>query len=175
MTFSPVSYICSNDMSKEVSIYDIETIKKKALCSDTRRARILLHDGHEDKVQEMVIAICKDSYVPPHRQTNLEKTYYIQEGQLEILFFDENEIIKKILLGDDNKICRFNASVWHTVVAKTDLCVYSEVIAGPYKEGRTEFALWAPARKKHKEGLKFIENYLTRYHILESRNQAIMN
>jgi glucose-6-phosphate isomerase len=159
LSFSPTVKSKNSRFAKTITKEDIASIKKQATLSEIKRARICLHKDHNDPVQEMFIVLCKGTYIPPHRQKGLYKTYYLYEGELDVLFFEDQELVKKIVFNKEKPIIHLKASVWHTVLVKSDLCIYTEVIAGPYEEGRTEFADWAPQRSNCKDGLEYLGDF----------------
>lgn len=125
----------------------LDQLKQLATRAPRKRARLCLHKDHSDKVQEMMIAVCKESYIRPHRQVNKNKSYHVIEGDLVVAFFDElGQIIRRIEMGITNSgktfLYRFPGSQWHTVIALSNIVIYVETIAGPF-EG-TEFATWGP-------------------------------
>ena len=44
----------------------LETLYGQAGQSERLRSHLLLHDSHQDKVQRLLIALVKGSYVDPH-------------------------------------------------------------------------------------------------------------
>jgi cupin fold WbuC family metalloprotein len=127
----------------------LEALRAKACASARRRARICLHESHDDAVQQMVIALCEDSYIPPHRQKPNGKSYVLLEGSLTVAFFDEaGQLAERIRMSPDPRhgpsIVRFPADRWHTAVSADSLAIYLELAAGPYNARDTEFAGWAP-------------------------------
>lgn len=133
----------------EVDQEQLDQLKQAAMQAPLKRARLCLHHDHSDKVQEMVIAVCQDSYICPHRQMNKSKSYQMIYGDLVVAFFDNlGRTIRKVKMGvpgsGNTFICRFPSSQWHTVVSLSDIVIYVETIAGPYVREETEFATWGP-------------------------------
>lgn len=134
----------------QIGSREIADLKTAASNAPLRRARHCLHSGHEDQVQEMVIAICKDCYIAPHRQLGKTKSYVLLEGRMDLVFFeDDGTPNRRIALespaGDkDCSALRFNSSHWHTVICLSSHAVYIESIAGPYRPENTDWADWAP-------------------------------
>ena len=118
--------------------------------SSRGRARFCLHRNHEDPLQEMVIALHRTAYIPPHRQFGRAKSYLCLEGDLVVCFFDDaGSLVERIRLSargaDEPVIIRFPARRWHTVAALTEIAIYIEVVPGPYVLEETDFADWAPS------------------------------
>lgn len=128
----------------------LEQLRFLAQQSPLRRARICLHQDHSDPIQEMVIGIFRGSFIRPHRQTNKRKSYAMIEGQILVVFFNEQgDVDRKILMGLGNSeqvfIYSFCAGQWHMPVAVSDFAVYLETMPGPYSENETEYPPWMPS------------------------------
>jgi cupin fold WbuC family metalloprotein len=124
----------------------VAELRREAGASPRRRARICLHPGPDDPVQEMLIALLPGSFIPPHRQVGKEKSYLVVEGALTVAFFDGERLDRAVRLGGSRPfLTRFSASPWHTVLACAGPVVYLETIAGPFRAEGTDFAPWAPA------------------------------
>ena len=126
------------------------------------RARFCLHQNHEDPLQEMVIALHRSGYIPPHRQIGRAKSYLCLEGKLFVCFFDDaGSLVERLQLsaqGDNGpSIVRFPANRWHTVTALTEIAIYVEVVPGPYVPEETKFADWAPS-ETDADAAKFLES-----------------
>ena len=67
---------------------DLLRIKEDAYASRLRRSRICVHESADDPVQEMIIAICQDSYIAPHKHVGKTESFHVIEGQADIYFFD---------------------------------------------------------------------------------------
>jgi cupin fold WbuC family metalloprotein len=141
-----------------ISSAKVNELKLMALNSVRGRARFLLHAGHDDPVQEMMIAICSRSYVMPHRFPNRHKTYFEVSGQFHLVFFDDNgTVTETVLMGngpDMIKMCRFSTDRWHTVVSHDDVSVYGEIIQGPFLGN--EWADWAPKEEVGERAQRFL-------------------
>jgi cupin fold WbuC family metalloprotein len=124
---------------------DIEHIKRLADQDPKKRARFCLHRTTDDSPQEMILALCREVYIPPHRQQNQRKSYTLQEGKIRVAFFTETGSIDKTidLSAEDDSLpfyIRFDSGQWHTVLALSEVVVYSEVMSGEFQ---VEFATWA--------------------------------
>jgi len=122
----------------EISKKDLTELKNLASKSSLKRARFCLHETPEEKVQEMIIAFCKDSFIPIHKH-NKGESIYLLEGRLLIVFFDDDgKITKKIFLSTlSDKLPFFyklNANLWHAVIPLTDFVIIHEVTSGPFKK-----------------------------------------
>lgn len=127
----------------------IEQLKNMALTAPLKRARTCLHGSHEDVVQEMVIALHRDTYIRPHRHQNGTESFHMIEGAVLVVFFEETgNVLKTLRLEADIRatfLYRLSASFWHTVIPLTEFAVFHEVAKGPF--GASEYPAWEPANE----------------------------
>ena len=126
---------------------DIDELKILAKNDPDKRARICLHKDDEEPVQEMIIALYKDCYIIPHRHINKSESYHIIEGELKIIFFDDNGTkIDSVILSSRRHqyphLCRISNISWHTVIPLEEYVILHEVTNGPFKKNETEYADW---------------------------------
>ena len=123
---------------------DIELLKKESSDSRKKRSRICLHQNHKSKIQQMLINLNYDSWIPIHRQPNQTETFILLEGGLKVVFFEESGKVKNIKnLGlKESKMIHFEADVWHTCLATSDHVLYFELTEGPYDPNNTLWADW---------------------------------
>lgn len=124
-------------------------LKQLAVQAPLRRARFCLHQQENDGVHEMVIAFCKDSYVRPHRHSNKSESFHVIEGELMVVFFDDDgKITRKLTLGDRNSahpfLYRLADDQWHMVIPLTEYVVIHETTKGPFIKAESAFAPWSP-------------------------------
>lgn len=149
MTVGKSRAIFCNEDIIEIKKEDMARLKKEALKSSTRRARLCLHKSHDDKVHEMVIAFCRDSYTQPHRHLKKSESFHIIEGEMEVLLFDnEGKVIRRIKMGPVGSsltfFYRLSINLWHTVIPLTEFVIIHETTSGPFIERQNEFADWSP-------------------------------
>ncbi len=149
--------IHNNQLPSEITAEALVELKSMAVQSSRKRARIIMHDGHDDPMQEMLIALTRDSYVMPHRQIDRVKTYIVLEGTLLLVFFTDGGDIQSVhrLSREETGIIRFLTNAWHTVVSLSESCVYMEIAQGPF-EG-SQWAGWAPKDENSTEAMEFME------------------
>ncbi len=128
---------------------DILHLHNSAKRSQLKRARLCLHNTHDDLVQEMIIAFCKGSYIRPHRHINKTESFHVIEGELIVVIFDEyGRVSRKIRMGqytsEYNFIYRLASPLWHTLIPLTELVIIHETTTGPFIKGDSDFADWAP-------------------------------
>ncbi|MFT2111662.1 WbuC family cupin fold metalloprotein [Marinomonas sp. 2405UD68-3] len=122
----------------------------KAKNSESKHFRYCLHHDTSSSVQEMVIAVTKDSLFPPHRHPiNKSESIHLIHGEIATFIFDQLGHITNIYhLSNKNKhglLQRVEGGVWHLPVCISDYAIYHEVLAGPYnKKQDVENAPWAP-------------------------------
>ena len=134
---------------------DLIKLKEYAVKSKKRRSRYCLHRHEKDAPQEMILAICNDSYIPPHRQIGRRKSYTVLEGALRLIIFDNSgDITHSHDLKNSSKdnsgkalqmepfYIHFLGDNWHTVLPLSEIVVYHEIMSGVFS--KTEFANWAP-------------------------------
>ena len=124
----------------------IESLKQAARSSPLRRARICLHSNWDSPVQEMIIALCRDSIVEPHRHpAHKPESYHLVEGAMDVNIFDSaGRCIQQIQLRQDGALMyRIRGEVWHQPIAVSEYAVYHEVYTGPfYKETDVYYKDW---------------------------------
>lgn len=131
----------------EIRPEQLEELKRAAAAAPLKRARLCLHQGHSDPIQEMVIATGRESYVRPHRHQNKTVSYHIIEGELQLIFFDDQgSVSRRLHMGSRETgqvfIFRLSSSPWYSLVPLSDFVIIHETITGPFTN--TEFAPWAP-------------------------------
>ena len=146
----------------EIGRDSLDLLKQEAESAPLRRSRYCLHRDTNDPVQEMIIAFCKDSYVPPHKHSGKSESFHIVEGELLVFFFDDHgEVTEKIEMGpiESGKtfVYRLNSTSWHTVVPLSDYVVIHETTTGPFVKSSENLAEWAPHEDNEEEVEKFIE------------------
>lgn len=124
----------------------VDSLKQAARMSPLRRARICLHSGLESPVQEMIIALCSDSVVEPHRHPiHKPESYHLVDGAMDVNIFDvAGRRIQEIQLREDGaRMYRIRGNVWHQPLAVSECVVYHEVYTGPFsKEADVYYKDW---------------------------------
>lgn len=150
---------------------EIERLKQKALTNKRKRVRICAHKDTDDSVHEMIIVHVKGNYVPPHKHVNKSESYHIIEGSADLIFFDdEGEIAKVVPMGDlasgRTFYYRVPEGVYHTLMITSDFIVFHETTKGPLDRSETVFSSWAP----DENDTKMVKIYLDR---LRERKESI--
>ena len=133
----------------KISPEDIEFIKQIANVVARRRARICAHQSNDQPLHEMMIAICSDSYIHPHRHLGKSESFHIVEGQVDVIVLDDEGGIREVVqLGDPlsgkNFYYRLSNAYYHTLIIHSDVLVVHEVTNGPFVAEETQLAPFAP-------------------------------
>ncbi len=136
----------------------LDTLVEAASAGPRRRQHANIHQSFDDPCQRFFNAICRDSYIPPHRHSGAtdEETIIALRGAFAAVLFDESGGIETVArCGDDYEGVGMVIPVgqWHSVVALTETAVVIEIKAGPFDPQRAkEFASWAPAESDASAG-----------------------
>ena len=139
----------------------LDDLKKRALDAPLKRARLCLHHSPNDAIQEMVIAFHQSTYIRPHRHHLKTESFHMIEGDVLVVFFDdEGKVTQKLHLSTEKPhpfLYRLSTTRWHTVVCLTEYALFHEVTMGPFSPA--EFPSWEPKNQPQsialfKESLK---------------------
>ncbi len=145
---SPGVYITEEDIV-QIDRSVVELLRREAPTTLLKRARFNAHPGAAETVQEMIIALARDTYIPPHKHFGKPESFHIIEGELDIVIFEEDGSIRKIIrMGDcaSGKTFYYRSSlpVFHAVVVRSEIAIFQETTQGPFIKGETVFGPWAP-------------------------------
>lgn len=124
-----------------------DDLKRRARQSPKRRARICAHRDVGAPVHEMFIAFASGCYIRPHKHLAKSESYFVVEGRLDLVFFDESgRPVDAIELraGDGPSYCRTEIEQFHTVVIRSDIALVHETTRGPFVPAESVLAPWAP-------------------------------
>ena len=118
------------------------------------RARLILHDGADDILHEMLIALPPTSCDHPHINFRSGKSFMAVSGRFAVMCFtDEGELLPPVVLdatGRDAAIMtRLRAPFWHTIIPLAGDVAFLETNSGPFTGNF--FAEWFPAEGKERE------------------------
>ena len=113
-----------------------------------RRARICLHTSPDELLHEMVIALCRGSYVAPHRHPGKTESFHLLAGEIDVWLFAENgQPAARHTLSAENpvlpRVMRVRQPLWHTIQVRSEWAVVYETTNGPFCKEATEVAPWA--------------------------------
>ncbi|MDE2027888.1 MAG: WbuC family cupin fold metalloprotein [Candidatus Omnitrophica bacterium] len=140
---------------------DLAFLKAEAMKNLRRRMRLCAHQTVDDRIHEMFIVHTRDAYVRPHKHLNKTESFFLLEGEVEVVFFDDDGgIIRKVTLGtmDSGKLFyyRLNEPLYHTLNIKSDMVCFFEVTAGPFDRRDTVFPSWAPDGNNQEQVIQFM-------------------
>ena len=147
----------------QIGANEIEFLKRQALSSPRKRARICAHKSKDDLLHEMVIVISAASYIHPHRHLNKSESFHIIEGEVDVVVFDNAGAIADVIelgsLGSGRSFYyRLSESIFHTLLIRTDFLVVHEVTNGPFARDGTVLAPFAPLEDQ----MDAVRNYMKR-------------
>lgn len=127
----------------------LRRLKENAAAAPKRRARLCLHADDAAPVHQMVVALCADSAIAPHRHDAKPESFHVVDGDLAILLFADDGAVERVIrLGAPGSgkpfMCRIAASAWHSVVAESTCAIFHETTAGPFRADAQITAPWAP-------------------------------
>ena len=128
---------------------EIDVLKEAAPSAPLGRSRILAHGDTSEVLHEMLIAHAPGSYVPPHKHPGKSESGHVVEGEIDLVFFDEQGEITHVLeLGEYSSgrdfYYRIDEPLYHTLILRTPGAVVHEVTNGPFVPEETLYAPWAP-------------------------------
>ena len=128
----------------------LDLLRNHARDSPRRRAHHPLHRSLDEPCQRLLVAIEPDSYVPPHRHLQPEKSeaLIVLRGRLACFTFDESgTCTQRTVLAPGDGI-DVPPGEWHAVLALDPGTVFFETKAGPYRPlDETERSAWAPGEQ----------------------------
>ncbi|WP_336292211.1 WbuC family cupin fold metalloprotein [Cronobacter dublinensis] len=115
----------------------LNVLFEQARQSDRLRSHSLLHNSHQEKVQRLLIAMVKGSYVEPHYHELPDQweMFTIIQGQVQVTLFDaQGQILTQFLAGDDTgvSIVELAPGDIHSVSCVSDKAIMLEVKEGPF-------------------------------------------
>jgi len=159
---NPAVFFCGEDIA-EILPAQLTQLKQAARKAPLKRARICLHHKNADKIHEMIIAFCKDSYIRPHKHADKSESFHIIEGELLVLFFDETgKITHKIKMGPSGScltfVYRLSSSLWHMAIPLSEHVIIHETTSGPFIKEQCIFPAWAPEDSDSNGIKRFLES-----------------
>ena len=105
--------------------------------SERLRSHLMMHGSHQEKVQRLLIALVKGSYVEPHYHElpHQWEMFIVMEGQLKVCLYGRNgEVIKQFIAGDNTgiSIVEFSPGDIHSVECLSPRALIVELKEGPF-------------------------------------------
>lgn len=115
----------------------LETLYEQAGQSVRLRSHLLMHSSHQDKVQRLLIALIKGSYVEPHYHElpHQWEMFIVMQGLLQVcLHGRDGKVIKKFVAGENTgiSIVEFSPGDIHSVECLSPRALMMEVKEGPF-------------------------------------------
>lgn len=109
--------------------------------SPRKRSHLLLHAGHDDQVQRLLIALQPGTYVRPHHHSEQWEMLVCLRGAIGLLSFDaDGRLAGRSRLDAAAPVVQIPMGDWHGAVCLEPDTVVMEVKPGPYRPN--EFAPW---------------------------------
>jgi cupin fold WbuC family metalloprotein len=115
----------------------------EAIQSERKRVHLLLHAGHGDQVQRLIIVLQPGTYVRPHHHPEQWEMLILLQGRGELLRFGPaGEIVGRSEMSGLAPVVQIPVGMWHGFRVIEPGTAIMEVKPGPYRP--SEFADWAP-------------------------------
>jgi cupin fold WbuC family metalloprotein len=170
----------ANEGIVRLGVEEIAILKESAHRSTRGRARICAHTTNEDQLHEMVIAIAASSYVHPHRHPGKSESFHIIEGAVDVVILREDGAILDVVQLGTLDSCRgvfyrLADNLFHTLLIRSDVLVVHEVTNGPFRQGATELASFAPQEHFADEVARYMTSLNLRVDDWIRRNASMQN
>lgn len=115
----------------------LEALYEQAEQSERLRSHLLMHSSHQDKVQRLLIALVKNSYVEPHYHElpHQWEMFIVMQGQLHVcLYGNDGEVVKQFIAGENTgiSVVEFSPGDIHSVECLSSRALMMEVKEGPF-------------------------------------------
>jgi len=132
----------------------VEALISRSRSEARKRAHLLLHAGHDDPVQRLLIAAQPGTYVRPHVHSQQWEMLVLQRGALDVLLFDsQGSIARRARLESSSPVIHIPIGHWHGCVVHAPDTLVLEIKPGPYRPN--EFADWSP-EEGHGQANEFV-------------------
>jgi len=126
----------------------------KAEASERKRSHLLLHGGHHEPVQHMVIMLELGTYVRPHYHSEQWEMLAVLRGRCDLLTFSsQGELVGRVEMSAACPVVQIPVGTRHGLYVREKGTMLLEVKPGPYRPN--EFVDWAPP-----EGDPAVPSYL---------------
>lgn len=115
----------------------INNLYIQANISERKRSHYQLHRSHQEKVQRLLIALVKGSYVDPHfhELSNQWEMFSVLEGCIKVCIYDtQGVIINTFFAGPEeySALVEFNSGEIHSVECISSQALMLEIKEGPF-------------------------------------------
>ena len=124
-------------------------LKEEAHKSSKRLSRLCMHTSTDDRVQEMLIAFCRDCLIPLNQNFGKSESLIVIEGEMLLILFDEKgNVVNRIKMGTRDSgrpfMYRLCSASWHTMIPLSECVIVHECIEGPFVKSQTPLPAWIP-------------------------------
>lgn len=132
-----------SDPADLVDASRIAALCEAAQVSPRGRAHLLLHAGHDDQVQRLLIALDPGTYVRAHKHSEQWEMLILLRGQVDILLLSgHGELQRRITLDAEAPVIQIPKLQCHCAISLRPGSLVMEVKPGPFRAN--EFMDWAP-------------------------------
>lgn len=133
----------TTDQSGVVEAARLDDLAEAARNSPRGRAHLLLHAGHQDQVQRLLIALDPRTYVRAHKHSEQWEMLILLRGQVDIVMLnDDARLRQRVRLSAAAPVIQIPTTQCHSAVSMEPGSVLMEVKPGPFRAN--EFMDWAP-------------------------------
>ena len=156
--------LVSKSQIEKLNNENINFLISEAKKNRSKKIRLCSHESVCDPVHEMFIVHTKGTYVRPHRHINKAESILIIKGCMEYITFENDGRLRdRTNLSDYKSKSKFylanKENSFHSLIIKSDWCVFLEIIQGPFEKNKTEFATWSPEITDKNGIRKFFNKY----------------
>ncbi len=147
-TLNQAVYV-AQDSIVSLSERDVNFLTSRVGQVDQKRVRLCVHQNIAEKLQEMLIALEKGSYIRPAKHIHKEESMHVIQGVADLVFLDKKGCVRDIvflgtLASGRQFFCRIPKGACHTLLIRSKIFVFHEVAEGPFRRSNTVFPPWAP-------------------------------
>lgn len=115
----------------------LETLFEEATHSERKRSHLLLHAGHHEKVQRLIIALLQGSYVEPHYHelSHQWEMFIVMEGCIEVKLYSDTGVVRSSFKAGPeagNSVVEFAPGDIHSVECLSERALMIEIKEGPF-------------------------------------------
>jgi cupin fold WbuC family metalloprotein len=131
------------DQSGVIAAARLDELVEAARNSPRGRAHLLLHAGHQDPVQRLLISLEPRTYVRAHKHSEQWEMLILLRGKVDILLLsDDAKLSQRFQLSAAAPVIQIPMKRCHSAVSMEPGSVLMEVKPGPFRAN--EFMDWAP-------------------------------
>ena len=112
-----------------------------------KRSRINFHQSSSDLVQEMIIAMHRDTDIFVHKHLAKSESFHVLHGEIAVVLFSGNspDISQVVNLNSSvgTNYYRLSCDLFHLVVPLTEVSIIHETTQGPFEPNSAQIADWS--------------------------------